>query len=180
MADAPRDAPPADPAPRSQPELGPQATAFRQAAEAYCTAIETIATTDPHETLTRLRFLLAALISAALVLPTSEPVTATVPPGIGHDAWSARFAAIDSALGSAATYWAASLSSQDVEPEVVLLPLADDLADIWRDLRPTLDQLASGTETADVVWQWRFTFDAHWGLHAVEALRALHIAITAA
>ncbi|MBE1878488.1 DUF5063 domain-containing protein [Myceligenerans pegani] len=128
----------------------------------------------------RLRSQLAALIAAALALPESEPATTAVPPGIGHDTWSARFAAIDTALGSAAAYWTASLSPQDIEPEVVPLPLADDLADIWRDLRPTLDQLASGAEAADVVWQWRFTFDAHWGLHAVEALRALHITVATA
>lgn len=179
MADVPGDAPLADSAPGSLPELGPQATAFRQAAEAYCTAIENIATADPHETLVRLRSLLAALIAAALVLPTSKPATATIPTGIGHDTWQARFAAIDTALSSAAAYWTVIPSPQDTEPEAVLLPLADDLADIWRDLRLTLDQLTSGAEAADVVWQWRFTFDAHWGQHAIEALRALHIAITA-
>lgn len=26
---------------------------------------------------------------------------------------------------------------------------------------------------ADALWSWRFTFDAHWGDHLVDALRAL-------
>ncbi|MBO0610382.1 hypothetical protein J0911_15220 [Myceligenerans salitolerans] len=98
--------------------------------------MENIATTDPRETLARLRSLLAALIAAAYVLLKPEPATDAAPPGIGHDAWSARFAAIDTALDSAATYWTTSPTPQDIAPEVDLLPLADDLADIWRDLRP--------------------------------------------
>ncbi|WP_425463863.1 DUF5063 domain-containing protein [Nocardioides aurantiacus] len=44
------------------------------------------------------------------------------------------------------------------------------------DLRGGLQILASGAPMADVVWEWRFTFKSHWGVHAIEAIRALHAA----
>lgn len=58
--------------------------------------------------------------------------------------------------------------------EVSLGSLADDLADIWRDLRAGLDALEGGSQWQDVAWEWRFGLQTHWGRHAVEALRALH------
>ncbi|MFE7505205.1 DUF5063 domain-containing protein [Promicromonospora sp. NPDC057488] len=50
------------------------------------------------------------------------------------------------------------------------------MADIWRDLRSGLDWLDSGADPADVLWDWRFGFETHWGRHATHALHALHAA----
>ena len=44
--------------------------------------------------------------------------------------------------------------------------LADDAADIYRDLPSGLNDNAVG--------EWRFGFDNNWGKHAAEALYALH------
>ena len=56
--------------------------------------------------------------------------------------------------------------------EPVTADLADDLADIWRDVKRGLVLYESGAiETA--VWEWRFHFSAHWGHHACGALYAL-------
>ena len=53
--------------------------------------------------------------------------------------------------------------------------LADDLADVYRDLKDGLIQLeADPASTDDVVWKWRFLFQSHWGHHAVAALNAIH------
>ncbi len=51
--------------------------------------------------------------------------------------------------------------------------LADDLADIWRDLRPGLKLLDEGHVDA-AVWAWRNSFSMHWGRHATGAIQALH------
>jgi hypothetical protein len=56
----------------------------------------------------------------------------------------------------------------------VPLPLSDDLADIWLDLKHGLLALDDRARPEDVTWEWRFGFYAHWGRHATEALRALH------
>jgi hypothetical protein len=51
--------------------------------------------------------------------------------------------------------------------------LFDDLADIWRDLKPGLELFDAG-ERGDAAKDWRFNFDIHWGRHATSALYALH------
>ena len=51
--------------------------------------------------------------------------------------------------------------------------LLDDLADIWRDLKPALELFDAG-HRKDAAWNWRFRFEAHWGRHATSALYALH------
>lgn len=50
--------------------------------------------------------------------------------------------------------------------------LADDLADIWRDLKRGLALYEEGAIEA-AVWEWSFNFSAHWGHHACGALYAL-------
>ena len=61
----------------------------------------------------------------------------------------------------------------DVPPEEpVLANLADDLADIFRDLVRGLALYHSGN-AAEAEWEWRESFDSHWGRHASSALGAL-------
>ncbi len=52
--------------------------------------------------------------------------------------------------------------------------LADDLADIWRDMAKGLRRLDSGVPAGVVWWEWRFSFYTHWGAHAAGALRAVY------
>ena len=56
--------------------------------------------------------------------------------------------------------------------EPVTAGLADDLADIWRDVKRGLILYESGATEA-AVWEWRFHFSAHWGHHACGSLYAL-------
>jgi hypothetical protein len=57
--------------------------------------------------------------------------------------------------------------------EPVVASVADDIADIYRDVVTglRLDQLGRRTEA---VWHWSFYLSRHWGLHATGAIRALH------
>jgi hypothetical protein len=54
--------------------------------------------------------------------------------------------------------------------------LANDLADIYRDITPGLRywETAATTGLGNIVWEWRFSFTTHWGRHAVAALGILH------
>ena len=51
--------------------------------------------------------------------------------------------------------------------------IADDLADIWSDLKPGLE-LYDANEQASAAEEWRFNYEMHWGRHATAALYALH------
>lgn len=54
--------------------------------------------------------------------------------------------------------------------------LADDLADIYRDLVSPLALFDSedSLQAQGAVWEWRFTIFGHAGAHITSALRALH------
>ena len=56
--------------------------------------------------------------------------------------------------------------------EPVVADLADDLADVWRDVKAGLLRYDAGDE-AGAAWHWTLHFSAHWGLHATAALYAL-------
>ncbi|GAB5548304.1 MAG: hypothetical protein SangKO_080640 [Sandaracinaceae bacterium] len=47
--------------------------------------------------------------------------------------------------------------------------LTDDFLDIHHDLKGGLSLFDAGHEAA-AVWEWRTSFDEHWGRHAVSAL----------
>lgn len=61
-----------------------------------------------------------------------------------------------------------------VEAAPVAGSLSEDLLDVYLDVRRGLDLWKSPAPRSAAIWEWRFHFDAHWGDHAVDALRALH------
>lgn len=147
---------------------------FKMLAKQYCQLIESAESATTHELLGRLHGLLPALIAAAQTLPETEPASEDLVPSISHEDWAGRFSAVNAALGEQGHYWTTGDANGLDEPQVLMLPLADDLADIWRDIKSVLLHLESGGASDDAVWQWRFDFTTHWGSHACEALRAVH------
>lgn len=57
--------------------------------------------------------------------------------------------------------------------ETVYAQLADDLADIYRDLKYGLKLFDAGY-LSDAVWEWKFHFENHWGWHLLGAQRLIH------
>jgi hypothetical protein len=51
--------------------------------------------------------------------------------------------------------------------------VADDIADIYRDIVTGLREYRAG-RTMAALWEWEFGFRQHWGDHATGAIRALH------
>lgn len=63
--------------------------------------------------------------------------------------------------------------SDDAEDSLVGGSLEDDLQDIYGDLREGIVEYEAGNIN-NACWEWRFGLDNHWGVHAVNALKALH------
>jgi hypothetical protein len=150
---------------------------FCATAAEYCALIEGIERLDRREALRRLSQLLPGLMFAAAHLPETDPSDEDLGHTIPDDSWSERFSALNEAMGDHGAYWTTTDTRSTTEPAVVLLPVADDLADIWRDLKPGVEALAAGARQEDVTWEWRFSFETHWGAHAAEAIRAVHTAL---
>lgn len=154
--------------------------AFIETARSFCDLVEQVETQSRETVLDRLAVLLPRLLELAVQLPSEQSAEDVEPPGTSYGAWQARFVAIGQTLGDVGEYWTSVDVGGDRQPEVVNLPVADDLADIWSDLRDGLSLLDGAGSVVDAVWEWRFSFDIHWGAHAVEALRAVHAARTSA
>jgi hypothetical protein len=152
---------------------------MRDAAERYCLLIETAESFDQETFAIEVEVALAGLILAALRLPDLPATDVELLERPTHAEWEARFAAVQRVLGAWDYYWTTD-ANWDVAAEALLLPVADDLADIWRDLKPGLLALEQGATVDDVRWDWRFGFYSHWGRHATEALRAIHVHVAEA
>jgi len=58
--------------------------------------------------------------------------------------------------------------------EPVVGSVADDLADIYRDLADGLRLYRAG-RMGEALWAWRLNFEFHWGEHASGGIRALDV-----
>ena len=141
--------------------------AFAAAAEAYCAWAEG----EPHnadEDAGLARLLLLDLCRAAIDLPAVEADGNA--PEISDDDYQRVFRR----FGSLPFNYYSKCFDPLIVPaaEPVTADLADDLADIWRDVKRGLLLYREG-HTDAAVWQWRFHFDIHWAHHATAALYAL-------
>lgn len=142
--------------------------AFAEVAEKFCTWAEGEPMSPQKEAIYALQ-LLAELYQQGLQLPKifGDEESAE----ISHEDWSKvykRFGALPF------NYYMQCLEPQNVPDDLPgVADLADDLADIWRDLKRGLDLFNSGFVPA-AVWDWRQSFWTHWGRHATGSLFALH------
>ena len=174
--------------------LDPTLQRFAELAEAYCAFIERFAEHPADAVLHEAHSRLPVLYAAALRLPDvcSDPaddgeaehneddseeiaVVATKPqPGaMTNDEWMELWRGLGKHLGDRKFYREMFAPYDFNEAEPVVGDLADDLADIYRDIRRGLGKWRLG-DSAGAAWEWQFHFAAHWGEHATSALRALH------
>ena len=143
---------------------------FAEAAEDYCAWCVALSGPPTTEALRAIRHL-STLYSLALDLrlpPDPDPELE------GHwtdnETWQGIFKRCSVLPVS---YYAESLDPLTVPPgDSGLGDLADDLADIHRDLTCGLSLYRDG-HTTEAEWEWRHSFQSHWGRHASSALRAL-------
>ena len=113
------------------------------------------------------------LYLAALDLP--PPWTEGLDPRpaqrVSDDEWKEVFAA----AGCLPLDYYGELFDPLVTPpeEPVIGSLADDIADIYRDVVTGLREHQAGRPLR-AIWEWGNNFQQHWGDHATGAIRALH------
>ncbi|MCW2857395.1 MAG: hypothetical protein JWR52_3010 [Marmoricola sp.] len=155
----------------------PEFAAIVAVAQAYCDTIEAACAEPPARDwlVGHVRRELADLLPAGLRLPDVDANNvAYEPESVSSDRWRRVFGALQAGLGDR-DYYVTNLQVYGEEArDLGTGSLADDLADVWRDLREGLDALTTNARWDDVAWEWRFGLDVHWGKHAVEALRAIH------
>ncbi|MGW5435323.1 DUF5063 domain-containing protein [Nocardia asteroides] len=154
--------------------------AFVASARAYCAVVEGLdGEWEPTALAHAIVPVLADLVVAGCALPRVETTSTSVPDFIDHERWYRQFTRLSEVFGRADVYWSNLDLTAAATAQAGAGSLADDLTDIWRDLRQGLDAIDTGSDWRDVVFEWRLSFLAHWGRHAVEALRPLHAALRA-
>jgi hypothetical protein len=155
------------------PEQDRAVQVFADAAMAYCALIDAPVQGGVVAPSRQLSKALSEVYVAALDLPdvfddgAPEPDGAYSPNAQTLQAWI-QLLCVDH-------YWEIFEPTQPKPDEPVLASLADDLRDIYTDLKRGLDLFHKGHETA-AAWEWRFNFHAHWGRHLVSAQRAIFLA----
>jgi len=115
------------------------------------------------------------LYVAALQLPpawSDELSEAAEPERVNHDEWQTIFSRCSRLPFDSYTVVFYPLEVPASE-EPVVGSVADDIADIYRDVFSGLRAYRSGRR-AEAIWEWGFGFREHWGRHATDAIGALH------
>jgi uncharacterized protein DUF5063 len=149
---------------------------FAAAAERYCDLIESDWRPRRETLFTELAGALADLYIAALALPDAVNDSDDLPDDrLTHEAWRTAFFPFAEALSANDFYYTVSpFKESRRKPKALGGSLSDDLGDIYRDVKEGL-LLRDDGFSADAVWHWRFNFWSHWGAHAVDALRIIHL-----
>lgn len=160
----------------------PEAVAFKTAAERYCALFES-EPANADQWVEAVLSALAQIYAAAHRLPgfgLSEDGS-DIPDSLDvtTEEWRSVFGVVSRALGHQEAYWAYFDPSEprDSNEQPIFHSLADDLADIYRDIKPGLRAWETGDDRylETIVFDWKIPlFGSHWGLHAVSAMRALH------
>jgi hypothetical protein len=145
---------------------------FRQAVEAFCSMIEDSQDGDLRSYARRARNAVAGVyLAAALLPPTVLPEDDPAVPAGDLRRSQALEASIRDVLGADDTFVDIWDPTEPDDP--IQRTLAGELVEIYEDLREALWLLDTVSE--DGLWEIEFAFENHWGKHAVDVLRPLHL-----
>ncbi|PCJ96018.1 MAG: hypothetical protein COA45_11505 [Zetaproteobacteria bacterium] len=136
----------------------------------YCTWSESKARTETEEVKTAIK-LLANLYANVLAMPNDNLCEDIDGSRISDEEWNVvfkRFGALPFNFYS--TFFSPHKLSSD---EHCVGDLADDLADIYRDLKCGHELYERG-HVKEAFREWKQSFNMHWGRHLSSALNALH------
>jgi Domain of unknown function (DUF5063) len=150
---------------------------FSKVAVEFCAVIDTASSVDREEFLSQIYGILPRLIQKAIALPSlsyaDDDDATTHGKQMKNVEWKRLYETLKKEVGEWNLYWQVFDPTKD--SEAIRGSLADDLADIYRDLSDGL-----GTDKSDValqrnaIFSWRSRYYSHWGQHAINALYAIH------
>ncbi|MCA9276254.1 MAG: DUF5063 domain-containing protein [Phycisphaerales bacterium] len=159
---------------------------FALVANEYCTLIDSLSDERPPQFYTDLELLLSRLHLAILPIiadaeSTETRLTESVE--IRVEKWktiSNRIARVTNNETNQLYDWHIN-SWNTTKPKdnycaVRASMLWDDLADIYGDLKDGLSlwDLNTDESRSEASWEWRFNFEAHWGIHLFRAAQTVH------
>ena len=153
------------------------ADGFGVVAERFCSAVDSASNLDRAEFVTRIYRILPKLIDEAISLPNVQSSDSDYKKSstrIRLQEWERLYDLLKEKLGEWDRYRQVFDPTQD--NEAIFGSLADDVADIYRDLKDGLAlNETERREPENAIWEWRLAFQSHWGKHAIDALLTIHV-----
>jgi hypothetical protein len=151
---------------------------FANTAIKYCELIEKHSELDREKFLVEVNEILGLMYQQAISLPSvdieniNEDEEGEV---VGNEEWKRLFLSLQNKLEDWVYYFDVFNPNNLEETEPVCSDLADDLADIYRDIKSGLRYWLKSTPDNQIlaVWQWRFSFWSHSGQHITGAIRSI-------
>lgn len=150
--------------------MGSQYEPLLDAAEQYCRLIES-AKAEEKDWLAEVARLLPRLHALVAAL---EPAPGALGPDVEFDLDRRfeLFSHLRRSLGELDSYWLEFDSPRGALPATG--SLADDLTDIYYDLKRGLERAAAEDDPRVALRDWRAGFAIHWGQHLLDAERHLY------
>lgn len=158
---------------------------FGPVAERYCSLVDSRSALDKSEFLVQVYRMLPELIAEANRLPLvtfgddeNEEQEATIRQiraerEVKEQEWGQLYDSLKEKLGDWNLYW--MVFDPRTDSEAIHGSLADDIADIYRDLKDGIVlKETNKVPASEIIFEWRSGFTSHWGQHAVNALRTIH------
>ena len=158
---------------------------FGPIAQQYCSLVDSRSALDKSEFLLQVYRMLPELIAEASGLPPvsfgddeNEEQEASInkihaETEMKQQEWGLLYDSLKEKLGDWDLYW--MVFDPRTDNEAIHGSLADDIADIYRDLKDGIGLKETNKVPAcEIIFEWRFGFTSHWGQHAVNALRTIH------
>lgn len=160
------------------PNNGEVFTRFVAIAERFCATVDSAPHLNKEDLVLKIYALLPELIGGAIGLPVVESSDSTHQTNckqaeMTYRQWNDLYSLLKEKLGNWDIYSHVFDPARD--QEAIKGSLADDIADIYRDLKEGLVCRQFDCKPPDdILWEWRFAFYSHWGDHAISALRTIH------
>lgn len=153
-------------------QIEPALTLFRNAALRYCEFVDSLSTHSSETFLIGIEKHLLEIYTRVLSLPATEPGETDVDHlQFAENARSGFNRAIRNTLGPRDHYWMVFDSTLGEGP--VRGSLADDIADVYFDLKEWLQLAKDEVSKVSVIWDLKLSFRSHWGRHTSSALKAI-------
>jgi len=161
---------------------------FRSVAERFCAIVDDRSRLEKSELILQIYRVLPELIAEAVRLPDvvlnhpdeideGEEVATKQRPRLrkSHDGWKILFDSLRAKFGEDDRYREVFNPREDTE--AIFGSLSDDIAGIYGDVAEWFIPLEGDDEKKEAIWHWRFGFYSHWGHHAIDALRTMHVIV---
>lgn len=151
------------------------AVRFGVVAQNFCSLVDSGSDIDRSEFVAQVYRILPKLINGAIEMPVvqSDNQQRRSPSDVRHHEWERLYNGLKEKLGDWDQY--RQVFDPTRESDAIVGSLADDIADIYRDLKKGLQlKEEHSCQPEQALWEWRFLFSTHWGKHAIDALQAIH------